>query len=360
MTRKRTAVIAGGVAAGALVAGAVGRNVVHRRREQLLEHVLWDVPPDDLGPVVSFDGTELAVRGAGPPEGPRLLFVHGFSLDMTTWHEQWLDLSVDFRCVLMDQRGHGRSSRAAHGDLSLRSMGRDVAAVLGPASGDRPAVLIGHSMGAMAILAAAEQRPELFGTSVAGVVLVGAASSDLLGGAMGSITDLVRPRLGSIAAAARRVDRLRRAVLASPADLRGAVARLTQFGPDAPQHVVDHVVHLAERASTEVWTDGLAELMEMDMRHALPRLRVPTLVVVGEHDRVTPPAAAIELAGALPQARLVVIEGAGHMPMLERPLELNREIRAFALPLLAPSRARRPARGAETGSKKTPKGRRSA
>ena len=355
MTKKRTAVIAGGVAAGAVVAGAVGRTVIHRRREHHLEDVLWDVPPDDLGPVVSFDGTELAVRAAGPVDAPVVLFVHGFSLDMTTWHEQLLDLSIDFRCVLMDQRGHGASGRAAHGDLSLRSMGRDVAAVLEAVTPGRPAVLVGHSMGAMAILAAAEQRPELFGSSVAGVVLVGAASSDLLRGAMGSITDLIRPRLGSFGAAARRVDRLRRAVLASPADLRGAIARLTQFGPDAPQHVVDHVVHLAERASSDVWTDGLAELMEMDMRHALPRLRVPAVVVVGEHDRVTPPGAAIELAGSLPEARLVVIEGAGHMPMLERPLELNREIRAFARPLLVSEPTHRPARQRSAARGKTAK-----
>jgi pimeloyl-ACP methyl ester carboxylesterase len=356
MTKKRTAAIAGGVAAGAVVAGAVGRTLVHRRREHHLEHVLWDVPPDELGPVTSFDGTELAVCAAGPADAPVVLFVHGFSLDMTTWHEQWLDLSVDFRTVLMDQRGHGRSGRAAHGDLSLRSMGRDVAAVLDATASGRPALLVGHSMGAMAIMAAAEQRPELFGRSVAGVVLIGASSSDLLRGAMGSITDLVRPRLGSFGATARRVDRLRRAILASPADLRGAVVRLTQFGPDAPQHVVDHVVHLAERASSDVWTDGLAALMEMDMRHAVPRVKVPAVVVVGEHDRVTPPAAAIELAGALPEARLVVIEGAGHMPMLERPLELNREIRGFAHPLLLPEETHRPARHATAARKPAKRG----
>ncbi len=352
MTKKRTAVLAGGLAAGAVVAGAVGRTVIHRRREHHLEHALWDLPPDDLGPVASFDGTELSVRAAGPVDAPVILFVHGFSLDMTTWHEQWLDLSVDFRCVLMDQRGHGGSGRAAHGDLSIRSMGRDVAAVLETVSPGRRAVLVGHSMGAMAILAAAEQRPELFGPSVAGVVLVGATSSDLLRGAMGSITDLVRPRLG-LGATARRVDQLRRAVLAGPADLRGTVVRLTQLGPEAPQHVVDHVVNLAARASSEVWTGGLAELMEMDMRHALPRLKVPAVVVVGEHDRVTPPAAAIELAGTLPDGRLVVIEGAGHMPMLERASEMNREIRAFARPLLLPEAAHRPARRTPSAKGKT-------
>ena len=221
-------------------------------------------------------------------------------------------------------------------------MGRDVAAVLDRVAADRPVVLVGHSMGAMAILAMAEQRPELFGPRVRGVVLVGAASSDLIQGAIGSVTDLLRPGRGTIASAAHRVDRLRKAVLASPADLSGAVVRFTQFGPDAPRHVVDHVVRLAERASSEVWTAGLSELMEIDLRYALPRVKAPALVVVGEHDRVTPPAAAVALAGALPDGRLVVIEGAGHITMLERPVELDREIRLFAQRVLAPLPASTP------------------
>jgi pimeloyl-ACP methyl ester carboxylesterase len=202
---------------------------------------------------------------------------------------------------------------------------------------EAPAVLIGHSMGAMAILALAQERPELFGPRVAGVVLIGAASSDLIQGAMGAVTELLRPRLGSLAGAARRVDRLRKAVLASPADIRGSVVRLTQFGPDASRHAVDHVVQLAQQASSSVWTDGLIQIMDVDQREAVPRVTVPALVVVGEHDRITPPAAAVELAGALPQGRLVVVEGAGHMAMLERPVELDRELRLFARSVLGPA-----------------------
>ena len=66
-------------------------------------------PPEDLGPIEAFDGTKLAVRAAGPPEAPLLLFSHGFSLDMTTWREQWSDLGDEFRCVALDHRAHGRS-----------------------------------------------------------------------------------------------------------------------------------------------------------------------------------------------------------------------------------------------------------
>jgi pimeloyl-ACP methyl ester carboxylesterase len=352
---RRAAAIGAGVAAGAVAAGAVGRSLLRRRQAHHLEEHLWDLPPDDvaadLGGITAFDGTTLAVRAAGDRGAPVLLFVHGFSLDMTVWHEQWMDLSEDHRCVLMDLRGHGSSGKAAHGDLSLRSMGRDVATVLEAVTPDRPAVVIGHSMGGMAAIAMAEQRPELFGARVKGLVLIGSASTDLLRGAMGSITELLRPRLGNLSAAAQRVDRLRKAVLASPGDLRGAAVRLTQFGPDAQPHHVDHIVRLAERASSEVWTDGLSGLMEIDLRHALPRVTVPALVVVGSHDRVTPPASAVELAGALPDARLQVIEGAGHMPMLEQPDELDRMIRSFARSVLVDG-ARRSAKAATGGRRK--------
>jgi pimeloyl-ACP methyl ester carboxylesterase len=353
--RRRTAVvsarIAGGIAAGVVaagVAGVVGRAVVKRRHDPAAAPI-GDLPPEDLGTVSSFDGTELAVRAAGDPSDPVILLSHGFSLDMSVWCELWPELARSFRVVAFDHRSHGRSGKAADGDLGLRSMGRDIAAVLEAVSPDRPAVVAGHSMGAIAILAMAEQLPELFGPRVGGVALIGAASSDLLRGAMGSVTELLRPRLGSlsISAAAKRVDRLRRAVLASPVDLSGVVARVTQFGPDAPARIVAHVVELAERTASEVWTDGLPLLMETDLRHAVQHVTVPALVVVGEFDRVTPPAAAIALVGALPDGRLVVIPGAGHIPILERPAEVGGELQAFARSVL--EGAQRPRRRRKGG-----------
>lgn len=350
--RKRTALIAGGVAGGVAVgavASAVGRTMSRRRHEHAEPAGPWcDLPPDDLGPVRTFDGTKLAVRAAGDREAPMLLFVHGFSLDMTTWREQWIDLSADHRCVLMDHRGHGASEHPASGDLSVRSMGRDIAAVLDAVASDRPVVIVGHSMGAIAALAMAEVRPDVMATSVAGLVLVGASASELVRGAMGSITDLMRPRLGSLTTAARRVDRLRKAVLASPTDLRGAIVRLTQFGPDAPDDVVDHVVRLAERASSEVWIEGLAQLLETDLRHVLARATMPALVIVGEHDRVTPPASGVQLAAALPAGTFVLAEGAGHIAMMERPATVDREIRAFVRSVWPPAHPARPPRRSMT------------
>jgi pimeloyl-ACP methyl ester carboxylesterase len=336
---RRATIASAGIAAGAVAAGLAGR-ALWRHRQPAGGDGTWGPPPEDVGPVEAFDGTTLAVRAAGPPDGPLLLFSHGFSLDMTTWREQWSDLGDEFRCVALDHRAHGRSDVPSTGDVSLRAMGRDVATVLDAVAQDRRAVVIGHSMGAMAILALAEQRPDLFGERIAGAVFLGASASDLLRGAMGGVTDLLRPRLGSLAAAARRVDRLRKAILAGPAEVPAIVARVTQFAPEAPDDVVDHVLHLAERTSSLVWTDGLSELMGMDFRHALARITVPALVAVGDQDRVTPPAVAVELAAALPAGRLFIVEGAGHIAMLERPARLNPELRSFIRDVLEPGSGR--------------------
>jgi pimeloyl-ACP methyl ester carboxylesterase len=336
MSRKRTALVTAGLA-GAAVAGVVGRTVLsaRRRKDPEAHERLSLLPPVDLGPVRSFDGTELAVRAAGKATDPLLVFAHGFSLDLTSWHYQWIGLSERFRCVLFDFRSHGRSGRAAGGDLSPMALGHDLASVLDALPEGRPAVVVGHSMGAMAMLAMAESRPDLFAGRIAGAVFSGAASNDLLRGAMGSMTELLRPRLGSLRQAATRVNRLRGYVLASPIDVGHLVARITQFGHHASPHVVDYVVRLAARAPSEVWTEGLAGLMDMDLRHSLRHVRVPALVLVGEQDRVTPPSAAVALAGELPEGRLEILPGAGHIPMMEAHEEFNRRLEDFAGPALA-------------------------
>jgi pimeloyl-ACP methyl ester carboxylesterase len=351
VTRRRTAIVTAGIAAGAVAGGMLGRATIQRRRHSDPEAVdaLGALPPEDLGTVRSFDGTELALRAVGPADAPTLVFAHGFSLDLTSWHYQWMGLSNRFRCVLFDFRSHGRSQAAVNGDVSIGAMAHDLASILDAAPDGRRLVLVGHSMGAMTVLALGESRPDLFAGRLAGVVLVGASSSNLLRGAMGSVTRLLRPRLGNMREAARRVDRVRRHVVARPGDIGGLAARLTQFGPDASPALVDHVVGLAARAPSSVWTDGLASLMDTDLRHTVRHVRVPALVVVGDHDRVTSPAASVDLAEGLPDGRLELIAGAGHFPMLERHEEFNHAVAAFADEVLVgrkPRRRNRPAKEA--------------
>src|SRR4029450_10901593 len=101
MSRKRTALVTAGIAAGAVAGGVIGRTVLNARRRAgpEAEENLYELPPGALAPVRSFDGTELAVRAAGDPSNPTIVFVHGFSLDMTTWHYQWTGRPDRYRRV---------------------------------------------------------------------------------------------------------------------------------------------------------------------------------------------------------------------------------------------------------------------
>jgi pimeloyl-ACP methyl ester carboxylesterase len=278
--------------------------------------------PDERVDVTAPDGTELHVRAAGPPDAPALVFLHGITLDMTTWHYQWRHFSDRYRCVLVDLRAHGRSGKPPGGDYSLAAMGRDVRAVLDAAVDDGPAILIGHSMGAMAMLSFAREFPEEFGTRVVGAVFVDTGASDLAREAFGGFG--VRA-----AAALRRVgdryssrpelaERLQRRVHRYGADLTFLIAWATNFGPGASPSHVEHIARISARTPVEVWVHTLRDLLEMDLRKAIEHVRVPSLVIVGDRDLLTPKTSAQALRAALPDARAVVITGAGHISMLER------------------------------------------
>jgi pimeloyl-ACP methyl ester carboxylesterase len=330
--------ILAGVTAGAAASVVLSRALIRRDRRRPDPEAgepLSRLPPEDLGPVVSHDGTLLAVRAAGDPSRPALVFCHGFSLDMTTWHYQWTELSESYRCVLFDHRGHGRSGAAERRDYGLQAMGRDIRAVLDAAVPEGPAVLVGHSMGGMAMLAFAEAFPQEFGSRVVGVVLADTAAAELVRGALAGVAS----RLHRIVTVPGRADRARKYLGSGESDLAYLLARLTNFGPKAPPSVVDYIASISGQAPLEVWGDALAAMLEMDLRHALEHVRVPSLVVVGDVDRVTPPATARALARAMPDARLVVLKGAGHVAMMERHGQFNAALRRYLDGVLGAGRA---------------------
>lgn len=322
----RTTLIGVGIAAvagaAAVAAQRAAARTLRRRDDPEAGTPLSELPPEDLGPVTAADGTELAVRAAGPPDGPTLVFAHGFGLDMTTWHHQWKSFSDRYRCVLFDHRAHGRSGRPGSGDYSILAMGQDVKAVLETTVRDGPAVLIGHSMGGMAILAFAQEHPEEFGRRVAGVVLVDTAGSDVLRevlGGLGARAGWAVRRLGQrFSARPQSAERVQRLVRRFGVDLSFLVAWATNFGPGASPSQVEYVTRLAQNAPTEVWVHTLQDLLDIDFREALAHVTVPALVVVGDRDILTPKTGAQALRDALPQGRAVVITGAGHLSMLER------------------------------------------
>lgn len=332
-------------AAGAVAAQRATASRLRGRRDPEAGEPLGSLPPEDLGPVQSFDGTRLHVRGAGPQDGPTLVFMHGVTLDLTTWYYQWKHFSDRYRCILYDQRAHGRSDKPSDGDYSLEAMGKDLKAVLDAVVPTGPVILIGHSMGGMSILSFAEQFPGEIGGRVAGVVFVDTAASDLLrevvGGAGARLGWLLR-RVGTrYSTRPDLAERLQGRVRRFGTDLAFLVGWATNFGPDASPAQVQHITRISADAPVEVWIHTLQGLLEMDMRHALDHISVPSLVIVGDRDLLTPKASAQVLRAALPDARAVVITGAGHISMMERHRVFNRVLDGYLQQMLTTQKKRR-------------------
>jgi pimeloyl-ACP methyl ester carboxylesterase len=342
--------VAAGATAGAAAVGFVGaRHLVRRARTGPDPERGQDLDqrPGVEHRVRSFDGTELSVNVVGPEGAPAVVLIHGFSGDMTLWYFQWKALSERWRVILYDQRGHGRSGPAVDGDYSLEALGRDLEAVLDAEAPSGPVALIGHSLGGMTILSFAEAfRPE-FGNRVRAVVLANTAAADVVMAAMGGLglraARMVASSTLRLASNRDRVYRMRARALGGRGDLAFFAARLTNFGPKAPPMLVEHLARVGARAPVEVWSDLLVSLIEMDLRHALEHVRVPALIIVGDVDRLTPPASALAMKRALPDAQMVVFKGAGHQAMLERHGQFNRLVDRFLFEHLGAQRQETPA-----------------
>jgi len=332
--RLRTVGVVGGLA-GVVVAGAAaGAAGLLRRRSRRPppEEPFGELPAENGSAVVVDDGVTLWVEHTAPAP-LTVVFCHGFALDMRMWYFQRRDLPKlvgdELAVVCYDHRSHGRSGHSSRRSSTIEQLGHDLGAVLDATLPEGAIVLVGHSMGAMTIMALAEQRPELFARRVVGVALLCTSAGDL-----GSLS-LARPFLserskltafGAMAAARRPeiVEWGRR--LTAPV-VRPLIRRFG-FG-DGP--VDPEVADLADRmiaaTSIEVLTDFARTLGEHDRYRALSGLRhCHVLVMGGDADRLTPYSHTEAMAAQLPDAELVRIPGAGHLAMLEQPEFVNEHL----------------------------------
>ena len=277
--------------------------------------------------VTADDGVELHAE-VQEVAGARLtvVFCHGYLLNSASWHVQRATLAGKFRVVLWDHRGHGRSGWGAPPNATIDQVGRDLFAVIEAAAPRGPVVLVGHSMGGMAILALAESHPELFGARVVGVVLSSTSAGGLAAVTAGLpvrtariMHRLLPVTLATLRRQARLVDGARRSV--------GGITYLVTwpylYGSRVPRPVARLTTKLMSSVPIQVIAEFYSELIRYDLHTALPVLgRVPVLVLVGERDLITPVEHAHALVSAIPGAELAVIPDAGHLLILERPKEV--------------------------------------
>jgi pimeloyl-ACP methyl ester carboxylesterase len=305
-----------GVAAAGTAVALASANRRWRADPAALEAAGRTLPADVVDRFVAVsDGGQIHTveRGQGPP----IVLVHGVTLGVAVWAPQLRALADDgHRVIAVGQRGHGRSL-AGEGGYSLERLADDLAEVL-DALEVTGAVLVGHSMGGMVAQLLAVRRADELRRRVAGLVLVATSSGPVMPGPTARLSRLLS---GGADRSLRRAERRGRGILPHE-DLGPVVARMC-FGADPSPADLELTRATMTAMSPSAVSGLLPGLLSFDVRARLGAVDVPTWVVSGSRDVLTPPRMARATAAAIPGARLVVYEGCGHMVMLERAEELD-------------------------------------
>lgn len=309
--------------AGAFVAGGVSARLLdgrkQRRRLQLRDH---DAPFGSVHSqpltVVATDGVALRAEidarpgsgdtgpgGAG--DGPTIVFLHGWMLNMNEWHYQRLALRGHARLMFLDHRGHGASARPDASSCTLAQLATDVRTAIDQLVPTGPIILVGHSMGAMTIMAMAAQYPELFDERVSATVLCSTSAGNVMHRALPLL-----PLQMLVRAFTPVLDRGRRF------NSYSVIKRWGLGSAALPLHV-DMTDEMMMGTSSRTIADFYPNFVDLNLYEALPVLdAISTSIIVGTEDHVTPMRHARALAEAMGSAELIVAEGSGHMVVFER------------------------------------------
>lgn len=310
----------GAVTLGLLAGGTLLQRRHMRQIREDPEHALLESPPRGRPlEAVSADGTRLHAEVFGPEDGPAVVLAHGWTEALQYWVYVIRELTeAGVRVIAFDLRGHGESGEAAGGDYSLERFGEDMEAVLDASlrEGERT-LLAGHSLGAMSIVAWAQdhdvqRRVEavaLLNTGVEGLI----AENVLVPFAIARLKEPVGRLFMGAGGPLPRVS----------TPLTFTAVRFAAFGPEGSPAKVAFYERMLLSCSPRVRSAIGLSLATMNLSSALSRLTVPTLVLAGESDKLTPPRHAQRMFDALPQpAGLVELPQTGHMAPLERPAEV--------------------------------------
>lgn len=266
---------------------------------------------------IAIRGREIEYVDLG--EGPAIVWIHGLGACWQTWLENLPRFARDHRCVALDLPGFGRSEMPED-EISIESYGRVVNDFC-DALGIERATIVGNSMGGFIGAELAIRS----GTRVDRLVLVSAAvfwqeyrrARPLLTLAQATEASVGRAIVGG------------QAMMKSRPRLRAAALAMSGFRYPhlIPRELQVELIRTARR--TPGFVPALGALGSYPLREELPRIECPTLIVWGTHDTLVSVKHAHDLETLIPDARKVIFERTGHVPMIERPERFNAVLDEF-------------------------------
>ena len=243
---------------------------------------------------LSINGTRLHVTDVGA--GTTLLCVHGFPLSGALWAPLVEALAADYRLIVPDLRGFGHNAPAD--TLSMTTFADDLAAVLDTVGEQQPVVLVGLSMGGYICFEFFRRYP----VRTRGLILVDTRAQ------------------GDDAAGKQKREETAQRVLAEGSSVVADDMGQKLFAERADEALRQRWHRIMRNSAPTSVAAALRAMGERpDSTATLAGIDVPTLIVVGEDDAITPPDAARYMAERIAHARLEIVEGAGHMTPVEQP-----------------------------------------
>jgi pimeloyl-ACP methyl ester carboxylesterase len=259
--------------------------------------------------------TRLAVHTSG--SGLPLLLLHAFPLDHSMWERQ-APLAEHLRLIAPDLRGFGASTGSV--PTSIADLADDAVALLDALHVSRPVVVCGLSMGGYVAQHIAARHPD----RVAALVLVDTKLEGDTPEARAARADL-----------AAKVGRVGQSILAD-AMVPRLLAPFTADDRGGRRAIEESLRSIIVSQPVPTIQAALAALGDRpDMTEAMRRVRVPTLLVVGADDQITPPSCLETAEQIIPRSRLLIVPGAGHMTPLETPDVFNSALLEFLAEALA-------------------------
>ncbi|WP_172826524.1 alpha/beta fold hydrolase [Mycobacterium sp. 1423905.2] len=289
----------------------------------------FEWPDSDRSQVVTAtDGVPLAVREAGPVDAPvTVMFAHGFCLRMGAFYFQRKRLAQlwgdQVRMVFYDQRGHGQSGEADPDSYTLTQLGQDLEAVLQVTAPRGLIVLVGHSMGGMTVLSHARQFPERYGRQIIAAALISSAAEGVTRSPLGEL--LKHPALEALRFAARSAPNLMHRGRNVSRSVMGPVLRAASYSDLEVSRSLDAFSQRMMNDTPIATLVGFLRALEVHDETAglWTLLRIPTLIACGDHDLLTPDEYSRKMAASLPRSELVIVPGASHLALLDKPDAIN-------------------------------------
>ena len=251
--------------------------------------------------ILDFNGKALHVlepEPKGTEKDPSLLFIHGAGGTGEIWEQQVAFFRGKHPLFRLDLPGHGGSD--PRGEERIGSYAEWVRLGLEKLFAQRPFVLVGHSMGGAVVLELALDPPE----GLKGIVLVGS-------GAKLAVTRAIFKMLSE-----------------NPEAFFESIDQFA-FSSAAPKTLRERFIQVTRQCQPSVIFNDFQACDHFDIRNRVSEIKIPTLVLCGEEDQLTPVKYSRYLHENIAASRLVLIPNAGHMVMVEQPDLFNRAITSF-------------------------------